>query len=162
MTEIIQLSSPPLSSESNGSPKFEVETLLEGLDECLTNIQPSGSFALFEGSSNPPNPGLYLRCGGGIGLPLSDRDAQTIVAASHQAPFGKGEETIVDTSVRNTWEISPNEFEIKNPAWQPFVESIVTKVSAGLGVDTTGKGVTAELYKLLLYEEGAMFKPHQE
>lgn len=39
---------------------------------------------------------------------------------------------------------------------------ILAKVNAGLGVDPAGKGVTAELYKLLLYEEGAMFKAHQE
>jgi len=36
------------------------------------------------------------------------------------------------------------------------------KVSAGLGVDASGKGVSAELYKMLLYDNGAMFKPHQE
>jgi hypothetical protein len=89
-------------------------------------------------------------------------DAQAIVAASHEAPFGKGEETLVDTSVRGAWEISPGDFEMRNPAWQPFLQGVVTKVSAGLGVDATGNGVSAELYKLLLYDEGALFKPHQE
>jgi hypothetical protein len=142
--------------------KLSPRTLTQHLDECLTNIQSDGSFALFEALNNAPNPGLYLKSSGMISLPLSDHDAQAIISASHEAPFGKGEETIVDTSVRKTWEVSPGEFELKNPAWQPFVESIVAKVSAGLGVDAAGKGVTAKLYKLLLYEEGAMFKPHQE
>ena len=68
----------------------------------------------------------------------------------------------MDTNVRKTWEVSPNDFELKNATWQPFVESIVAKVSVGLGVDANGKGVSAELYKMLLYYEGAMFKPHQE
>lgn len=72
----------------------------QGLQECFDNIQSDGSFALFEPLDCPPNPGLYLKNGGGtIGLPLSARDAQAIVAASHAAPFGKGEETIVDTRV---------------------------------------------------------------
>jgi hypothetical protein len=138
------------------------ETLRQGLEECLSNIKGDGSFALFESLDNTPNPGLHLKSGGLIGLPLSDRDAQAIVAASHQAPFGKGEETLVDTSVRKTWEISPGDFELRNPAWQSFVQSVVTKVSAGLGVDATGNSVSASLYKMLLYDEGALFKPHQE
>jgi hypothetical protein len=132
------------------------------LQQCLDDIQTSGSFALFEQLQNPPNPGLTLVNGGPIGLPLSDRDAAAIVAASHAAPFGKGHQTIVDTTVRKTWEMSPKDFKITNPAWRSFLQGIVTKVSAGLGVDSAGKGVSAELYKLLLYDEGAMFKPHQE
>lgn len=54
-----------------------------------------------------PNP--YLRIGVNpdtIGLPLSKVDAQKIIDASHQAPFGRGTETLVDKAVRNTWELS--------------------------------------------------------
>jgi hypothetical protein len=158
----VSSSSPPSSPESNGCVKPDRNTLIKDLEECLANVQTDGSFALFEALNNAPNPGLCLKNTSIIGLPLSDHDAQAIVSASHEAPFGKGEETIVDTSVRKTWEVSPGEFELKNPAWQPYIESIVAKVSTGLGVDTAGKGVAAELYKLLLYEKGAMFKPHQE
>lgn len=154
--------SPSSSPESNGCSKPVRDTLIEELEECLTNVQSDGSFAMFEALNNAPNPGLYLKSSGVVGLPLSDNDAQAIISASHEAPFGKGEETIVDTSVRKTWEISLGEFELRNPAWQPFIESIVAKVSAGLGVDAAGKGVAGKLYKLLLYEEGAMFKPHKE
>jgi hypothetical protein len=155
----MESSSPSSSSELESSTRAE---LCEDLNECLSNVQSDGSFALFEHLSNPPNPGICLKNGELIGLPLSNRDAQIIVAASHAAPFGKGEETLVDSSVRKTWELSAGDFQIRNPAWKPFLESIVAKVSAGLGVDATGKGVSAELYKMLLYDEGAMFKPHQE
>ncbi|TVY13045.1 hypothetical protein LARI1_G009289 [Lachnellula arida] len=153
-------SNPP--QKSDHSVDLDPEQLKEGLDECLSNIEGDGSFALFERLNNPPNPGIYLKEGGLVGLPLSDRDAEAIIAASHQAPFGKGEETLVDTTVRKTWEVSPGQFELKNPTWQPFVKTIVAKVSAGLGVDATGNGVSAELYKMLLYDEGALFKSHQD
>jgi hypothetical protein len=33
---------------------------------------------------------------------FSDHDTRATVAASHQAPFGKGEETIVDENVGKT------------------------------------------------------------
>lgn len=160
MPEIEEVSSPQSSLEP--SDLMIPSELKEDLDDCLTNVQSHGSFALFEHLSNPPNPGLYLKDGGLIGLPLSERDAEIIVAASHAAPFGKGEQTIVDSTIRKTWELSPSDFEIRNPAWQRFLESVVAKVSIGLGVDSTGNGVSADLYKMLLYDKGAMFKPHQE
>jgi hypothetical protein len=137
-------------------------SLKADLDNCLSGLKGDGSFALFERLENALNPGIYLKDGGLIGLPLNDHDAELITKASHAAPFGKGEETIVDTTVRKTWELSPRDFELKNPAWEPFVKSIVVKVSSGLGVDAAGNGVSAELYKMLLYDEGAMFQPHQE
>jgi hypothetical protein len=161
-SKMSEMASTSNSGESGPLLDITAESLREGLDECLSNIKADGSFALFEPLYNPPNPGLRLKNGGLTGLPLSDRDAQAIVAASHEAPFGKGEETLVDTSVRKTWEISPGDFELRNPAWQPFIQGVVRKVSAGLGVDATGNGVSAELYKLLLYDEGALFKPHLE
>jgi hypothetical protein len=146
----------------NQAAFIEIDELRAGLDECLSNILPRGTFALFETTNNPPNPGIYLKNGGVVGLPLSDRDAQAIIAASREAPFGKGEETIVDRNVRKTWELAPKDFELRNPVWNPFVEGVVEKVSKGLGVDATGKSVKAELYKMLLYEEGGLFRAHQE
>lgn len=162
MTGVIEIPSSPSSSESNSHAELNRNTLRAYLEECLTNIQSNGSFAMFESSNNAPNPCIHLRGAGVIGLPLSDRDAKAIVEASHEAPFGKGEKTIVDTKVRRTWEISPAEFQLRNPAWNTFIKSIVAKVSAGLGIDAASRGVRAELYKMLLYEKGAMFKPHQE
>jgi hypothetical protein len=46
----------------------------------------------------------------------------------------KGEETIVDKSVRKTWKLSPDDFELRNKAWIPYVETIVSKVSYGFGI----------------------------
>ncbi len=135
--------------------------LAEDLCDCLDSIQSTSEFALFSSLPNPPNPGRFLKNGGTIGLPLSSRDADAIISASHAAPFGKGEQTIVDEKVRKTWELSAGDFEIRNPVWDGFLKGIVEKVGEGLGVGK-GDAVRAELYKLLLYDEGAMFKAHQE
>ena len=40
-----------------------------------------------------------------IGLPLGAREAQAIISICEQAPFGKGERTVVDTEVRDTWQL---------------------------------------------------------
>ena len=92
-------------------------------------------------------------------LPLSEDDAQTLVRESHQAPFGKGTETVIDESVRKTWEIDAGKVQFLNTRWQHCLDQIVKNVAEELGV---AGNVCAEFYKMLLYEKGAMFKPHKE
>lgn len=94
-----------------------------------------------------------------IGVPLCLQDAQKLINVARQAPFGKGGRTIVDTSFRNTWELNPSQFSLSDK-WQPYVDSLMMMACEGLGVKTND--ISAELYKMLLYEKGAMFKPHAD
>lgn len=98
-----------------------------------------------------------------IGLPLSDRDATTIISQAAQAPFGKGEQTVIDTTVRDTWEIEPANVSFLNPQWQAFIDEVAfKKVWTTLGVKPYSTKPRCELYKLLLYQTGSHFLPHQE
>jgi len=90
-----------------------------------------------------------------IGLPLSEREAKLIEAAAIQAPFGKGTETVVDTTVRDTFEINPDKFSFKNPAWVEFLQRVTKTVAEGLGFLPTWPLPRAEVYKLLLYKTGS-------
>lgn len=90
-----------------------------------------------------------------IGFPLSERDAKLIEATAIQAPFGKGTQTVVDTTVRNTLEINPKSFSFKNPAWSEFFQTVVEKVAIGLGLPQNLPPPRADLYKLLLYKPGS-------
>lgn len=69
----------------------------------------SGTFSFCRSYADAPNPLLDLEGPGTIGLPLSSRDAAAIRSSSQQAPFGKGERTVVDKSVRDTWEMDSKE-----------------------------------------------------
>ncbi|KAK5682050.1 hypothetical protein LTR17_027407 [Elasticomyces elasticus] len=93
-------------------------------------------------------------------LPLGHPDALRIMTASHPAPFGRGLETLVDQSVRNTWELNHDQFLIHNPAFQDYVSTAIRDCCKGLGLENVN--VQAQLYKLLLYEPGATFKPHTD
>ncbi|MCJ1286576.1 hypothetical protein MMC26_005922 [Xylographa opegraphella] len=129
---------------------------------ALQNIDDhsAGTFAAFGTLSSAPNPGLYIERLGSIGLPLTASDAHRFVSIGHQAPFGKGSETIVDTTVRRTWELNPSQFRLRNPAWSETVDGILVKAAADLGIEA--KSMHAELCKLLLYEEGAVFEKHTD
>jgi hypothetical protein len=139
-----------------------LEKLRLQLELTLDSLETAGDFAVFEPLSGRVPPDLWVKGAGTIGLPLSERDAQAIITASHAAPYGKGTETLVDTNVRKTWELSPRDFEIRNPQWEPQLKEILQKVCVGMGIRHNQGDVRAELYKMLLYDEGAMFKPHQE
>lgn len=124
--------------------------------------KPGGSFAASGLCPDAVNPYLYVKGIGTVGLPLSERDAKAVIEASHQAPYGKGSETIVDTAVRRTFELNSDEFEIRNVAWLGFLKGVLKEVSDALGVIGGPAAIEARPYKILLYEEGAMFKAHME
>lgn len=97
------------------------------LEEILTGIQSAGFFAVSKKLDNAPNPGLCVEGLGSIGLPLSDRDAEALIAASHQTPFEK------------TWELPASVIHLKNPAWTELLNTVVQEVSRELGVDESGE-----------------------
>lgn len=111
---------------------------------------------------NPPNPGLYIKDHGVIGMPLSAHDAKLIISKSKQSPFGKGHETLVDTTVRKSWELDASQVSIRNPLWNESIRDLVTTVHEELALTCGAQNIAAQLYKLLLYEPGAFFKPHQD
>ncbi|KAI0383698.1 hypothetical protein F5Y04DRAFT_249498 [Hypomontagnella monticulosa] len=105
------------------------------------------------------DPEIFIKDIGRIGIPLSEAQAKQLAAKCHQAPYEEGSETIIDRSVRNTWELDPDQFEIKAPNWQKYLDKLLEKVAEVLNVSPP---ISAELYKMLLYEKGAMFKAHTD
>ncbi|KAA1473725.1 hypothetical protein DENSPDRAFT_823223 [Dentipellis sp. KUC8613] len=122
----------------------------------------NAAFSFNQAYPDAPNPGLQVSDGdiGVIGLPLNTREAEVIKSKAIQAPFGMGERTVVDTNVRDTWEIDGRSITFLNPAWKEFISRVVNDVCRTLGIDVKASTPRAELYKLLLYETGSHFLPH--
>ena len=79
-----------------------------------------------------------------------------------QAPFGRGEETVVDTSVRLCRQVEAADVELgKN--WDAAVQTQAQRYCTTLGAQKEGEElVEARLYKMVLYEEGGFFKAHKD
>lgn len=110
---------PDSASESVGSSvgsTVDAEEFKIDLRECLDDVQFDGSFFAFHSFSSFVNPGLHVANYGSVGLPLSIRDAEAITRICSPSPFGKESHTVVDTSVRKTWELNLTSFECRNPA----------------------------------------------
>ena len=79
---------------------------------------------------------------------------------ARQAPYGKGTETLVDTSVRRVWEIDADQITMANPEWDGVVAEAVRAAQTNLGLEK--QTLDAHLYKLLLYEPGSFFLAHRD
>ncbi|KAI1367681.1 hypothetical protein F5Y08DRAFT_297962 [Xylaria arbuscula] len=153
--EIISISSS--ESSSSESSDSQTEGWRDELKATIDAIETCGDFAVKKQYSQYANPGIQI----GehlIALPLDPAQVPLIRDASRQAPFGRGEKTLVDVSVRNTWELDASKFKLANPAWSEFMSNVLQDVSQSLGTSN----VTTELYKLLLYEKDSFFKPHKD
>lgn len=75
---------------------------------------------------------------------------------------GTSTETVVNLDIRKSFELLPQDFTIKNAAeWRsaildPILEHVSTKL------ELQGWQVGAEIYKLLVYEEGSFFAKHRD
>ncbi|KAI4860943.1 hypothetical protein F4820DRAFT_85370 [Hypoxylon rubiginosum] len=128
------------------------------LRDALKAIVCKGDFASLQAVQRC-DPEIFVQDVGQILLPLSEAQARQLIDKSHQAPFGKGSDTIVDTSVRNTWELNPSQFDFRGASWQSELDAMLCIVRDQLGITAP---ITAELYKMLIYEKGAMFKAHTD
>ncbi len=127
--------------------------------KTLNKIDQSGEVCT-SGDLDMRMPGLSVNNSDEIALPLNETQAQQLIKQCHQAPYGKGIETVVDTKVRNVWELDPKQFELNNPHWENFIEQLVQTVQQELGLEN--HQLSAHLYKLLVYEKGSFFLPHRD
>lgn len=76
------------------------------LEVALTSDLDFKGTYYYEAAHTPAvNPILCLRNVGHIGLPLTEPAARRIISHCRPAPFSQGERTVVDTTVRDTWEM---------------------------------------------------------
>ena len=154
--------SPSSSSGESSEEDLDIDDPRQEIIDILEGVESPGTFAV-SGSCEGKliMPCLEVDGLGPIGLPLSRANALALAGRCEQAPFGRGSKTIVDKTVRDTFQLNPDHFQITNPHWNAEVKSLTERVCQGLGVDSAIK-VEARLYKLLLYEEGSFFAPHRD
>ncbi|MEL6964767.1 MAG: 2OG-Fe(II) oxygenase, partial [Pseudomonadota bacterium] len=128
------------------------------LASALSSISRPGEFVT-SGRTELFPPKLVVDGVGRIALPLLPVQAEELIALAERAPFGRGEETVVDTNVRRTWQLASDQVKIGGKHWQQTLDHILDKVANGLGVTDS---IDAEFYKLLIYDEGSFFVSHRD
>jgi len=132
---------------------------LKPLETALSGVKRPGDFFV-SGAMEMPMPKVKVQGAGTLSFPVPDAQVAAIVKRAERAPYGRGEKTIVDTSVRKVWQVAPNKVRIDGKSWAASFETILSKVRAGLGCE--GGAVSADLYKLLVYDRDGFFLPHRD
>ena len=128
------------------------------LAALLAKVNRPGDF-FTSGTTELLAPSLQVDGVGPIALPLLQVQAEQLIAVAEAAPYGRGQETLIDPSVRRTWQIAPDRVRIRGRHWQQTLDAIVARVAEGLGVD---EPIDAEFYKLLIYDRGSFFVGHRD
>ena len=133
-------------------------TIPADLAALLATIRRPGDF-FAAGTAELLAPLLDVEGVGPVALPLLPAQAEQLAAVAEPAPYGRGAETLIDPAVRRSRQVGPDRVRISGRHWVRTLETIVARAAEGLGVDGP---VSAEFYKLLLYEEGGFFLGHRD
>jgi len=96
---------------------------------------------------------------GAVKLPVTPAKARKMIGLGQPARFGRGEETLTDPDVRDTWEIPKH---LVRAEWSDAtLKDILGTVKDELGLPY-GAELTADLHSLLVYEPDQFFVAHQD
>ena len=95
-----------------------------------------------------------------LSFPVPGSHIEQLIRLAEQAPYGRGSETLVDTTVRNCWQINADQLSLGGSSWCKTLQEFLRLAADGLGVPH--KRLKAELYKLLIYQTGGFFVPHRD
>ncbi len=96
---------------------------------------------------------------GRIAFPILSVQAERLVAIAEAAPYGRGEETVIDREVRRTWQVDSAKVRIGGRHWEKTLAGLVADIALRLGVS---EPVAADFYKLLVYDTGSFFVDHRD
>ena len=131
----------------------------ERLTKLLLSVKRPGDFCT-HGRLFLPMPTLAVEGVGLLSFPVADAQVQALIRAADRAPYGKGEQTLMDKSVRDCWQIDASRLRIGGHAWADTFTTILNAAAAGLGCRSDD--LDTRLYKLLIYPTGGFFAPHRD
>lgn len=129
------------------------------LEDLLGSVDRPGEFYA-HGREFLAMPVVEVAGVGALSFPVAVSQIRSLVAAAERAPYGKGTDTLVDTSVRDCWQLDAGRIRLGGAAWGNTMQRILDAVTAGLGCPAGS--LDARLYKLLIYESGGFFAAHRD
>ena len=104
---------------------------------------------------------LHVPDVGPVTFPVRTAQAKKLIAVARPALFGRGEETLSDTAVRDTWELTPDQVRLGGANWDAHLSAALAHFRYELGLPANTE-LRAELNSLLIYGKGQFFLAHQD
>ncbi len=131
----------------------------EPLEVLLRTIDRPGEYWM-QDRLLAPMPRIEVEGARSLSFPITEGQARSLAAVAEPAPYGRGEQTLVDSSVRACRQIDAAQVRITGGAWWDTLAQVVGLAAAGLGCPP--EHTSGQLYKLLVYEPGGFFAPHRD
>ena len=91
---------------------------------------------------------------------LERESIETLAALGHPAPFGRGEHTVYDESVRRCTQIEGARVQASGAGWRGACDAIRAALATEMGL--AGCDIELEVHKLLLYDVYGHFDSHAD
>ena len=144
---------------ADDSIRVEYNQNLKAIEELLSGVERAGDFFV-SGAMEIPMPRVEVEGMGVLSFPVPPTQIAALIHRATRAPYGRGEQTLLDGSVRRVWQLPPDKVRLGGKSWAATFDDILQQVVAGLGCE--GMPVSAELYKLLVYDTGGFFLAHRD
>jgi hypothetical protein len=95
---------------------------------------------------------------GPIRFPVRANQARDLLALGSPARFGRGEQTLTDPEVRDTWEVPAHLVRLE---WTKAFTGVLDSVRERFGLPPSCE-LVADFHSLLVYEPGQFFRAHQD
>ena len=139
--------------------KVDYNHELKPLEDTLAGVERPGDFYV-AGRLELPMPTVKVDGVGMLSFPVPPFQVAQLIERATRAPYGRGARTVVDTGVRQVWQVVAGQVSVGGKSWPRSFTTLLSAVARGLGCE--GANVVAELYKLLIYDPGGRFKPHRD
>src|SRR5260370_18626054 len=90
---------------------------LKPLEKLVARVKRPGDFFV-SGAREMPMPKVEVAEVGVLSFPIPEEQVKRIISKAVRAPYGRGEATILDTSVRKVWQLSPHKIKITGKSWE--------------------------------------------
>jgi hypothetical protein len=136
------------------------DTARDRLAELLAGASTPGAFSV--GRTEPVRDlHLEVRGVGPIRFPVSQAQARELCLLGRPARYGRGEQTLLDRGVRDTWEIPKSRVKVDKRRWDQTLLPVLAHLARDLGLPS-GSTLKAEFHSMLVYAPGQFFVRHQD
>ena len=150
-----------VTNQNNRMTNFDIGYAVDWqpLERLLESVNRPGDFCV-HGRLIVPMPRLEVDGVGLLSFPVPESQVRALIEVAERAPYGKGEETILDTSVRDCRQIDGARIRLGGAGWAETFRGLLQAAAEGLGCPR--ERLDAQLYKLLIYETGGFFSTHRD
>jgi hypothetical protein len=135
-------------------------TTLSSITDFLLEIGTPAAFTARQ-TATAEDLDLEVKGVGKIRFPISPTRAKRLCKLARPARYGRGEQTLLDRQVRDTWEIPKSRVKIDKRRWNRTLLPVLEALRADLGLPESCR-LKAELHSMLVYAPGQFFLPHQD